>query len=384
MSAARLGGEFNRVAWVLDPERNLNNDTAHGMHETAERSVLPVEGAPATDLGELLESAVAISNARSTDAIRLSLLKTLFELLPIRRFTAYRLSGPRDAPRLNELVNARLGPAADRSDLIVCGLGARGLVPGALEQQSLQALKPRQTYSSRGIIECFPVLCAGRVTELLVTDRQYEESASDQRVLYALVRLYANLLELVHDKEVDTLTGVLNRRAFAAQLDSLLEERKTPLLVGKDQTHWWLVMIDVDHFKSINDRYGHLIGDEVLLLLARLMREHFRAIDSVYRYGGEEFAVILAPSTRDAAMAAVERLRLLVEGHRFPQVGQVTISSGLVAVDHYEYPASVIGRADRALYFAKGAGRNQVFEYQALVEQGLISNDPTGNELELF
>ncbi len=325
----------------------------------------------------ILRSIVDITGERNFDEIRLSLVRTIFELLPARRLSFCNLSHGRSEVRLNELLLAR---RTDGGALQVQGLGQRGMAPDALQREVIRSGRPVSQQGEDSYVECSPVVYHGKVIELIRTELEGHDGGE---MLSAMMRLYTNILDLIRDKETDTLTGMFNRRAFDNQLEGLVRQGSPPELNGHAQT-WWLVMVDADNFKAINDGYGHLIGDEVLILLARLMREHFRAVDNVYRYGGEEFAVVLAPSTARAAREAVERLVALVRGHRFPQVGQVTISAGLAAIDHFDHISSVIGRADRALYYAKRHGRDQACDYHDLVEAGLLPGESAGNELELF
>jgi diguanylate cyclase (GGDEF)-like protein len=131
-------------------------------------------------------------------------------------------------------------------------------------------------------------------------------------------------------------------------------------------------VVDVDHFKRVNDSFGHLFGDEVLLRMGELMRKTFRGGDRLFRFGGEEFVVILNAADEKLAAASFNRFRISVENHEFPQVGQVTCSIGFTAVSAMDVPTDVVGRADEALYFAKEHGRNQVCCYEQLVAEGAI------------
>ena len=157
------------------------------------------------------------------------------------------------------------------------------------------------------------------------------------------------------EARLDGLTGVHNRRAFDEEIGRRMAEwrrRQTPLS---------LMMVDVDHFKSINDRFGHQTGDLVLREIARSLQTTTREMDFTARYGGEEFAVIL-PSTglRDARRAA-RRVLEAVAGRRFEvDDGEidVTVSVGLAEVNPGDDTASLIRRADEALYLSKAAGRN--------------------------
>ena len=121
-----------------------------------------------------------------------------------------------------------------------------------------------------------------------------------------------------------------------------------------------LIIFDIDHFKKINDTYGHKVGDEVLKALSKLIKKNIRKIDFAARWGGEEF-VILAPETNvEGAKKLAEKLRQAVETYKFPTVGKVTISLGVAQLEPDEKPEDFIVRADMALYKAKEGGRNRV------------------------
>jgi diguanylate cyclase (GGDEF)-like protein len=144
-------------------------------------------------------------------------------------------------------------------------------------------------------------------------------------------------------------------------------------------------MIDIDHFKRVNDNYGHLIGDEVLLLLARLMRSHFRFQDQVYRFGGEEFVVLMRCHGEPEAFKVLERLRILTQQHLFPQVGTITISIGFTEIKAGDSPSGAFERADKAVYYAKEHGRNQACSFAGLIFKGAVTDLASNvGDVELF
>lgn len=327
----------------------------------------------------VLHSVVQITGERNFDDIRISLIRTIFEMLPASHLVVYKISPQGAQARLTEVARAERAQDAPICAVSVTGLGPRGLVPDALQSQSIVRKAPQSESLPDGTRECVPICAKGRVLELIET-RFVAATGNNSVILEALLRLYGNILDLVHDKEIDALTGLLNRRAFDIQLDGLLRRQGG----GESQAHWWLVLVDADHFKAVNDTYGHLVGDEVLLLLAQLMNQEVRITDQVFRYGGEEFAILLSPSTREEAHQTMERVRLAIAQRRFPQVGHMTISGGMVAIDRYDHASSVIGRADRALYQAKNSGRDQILDFADLSAAGLVAPDRHGNEIELF
>jgi diguanylate cyclase (GGDEF)-like protein len=152
--------------------------------------------------------------------------------------------------------------------------------------------------------------------------------------------------------------------------DDGFEDRRDHLEEGSPA---WLCVVDIDHFKRVNDSFGHLFGDEVLLRMGDLMRKTFRGGDRLFRFGGEEFVVILNAEDEALAATSFNRFRNSVEKHEFPQVGKVTCSIGFTAVTNMDVPTDVVGRADEALYFAKEHGRNQVCCYERLVAEGAIA-----------
>ncbi len=153
----------------------------------------------------------------------------------------------------------------------------------------------------------------------------------------------------------DPLTGVLNRRGFQSQCDLALA------LARRGQRPLALLMVDADHFKRVNDTYGHDVGDEVLKFLATAITERLRSSDVVARMGGEEFVALLPDTDVEAARTVAQSLIDHVAAHRHAKAGQVTISVGLAALGGEADDAeSLLRRADEALYEAKHQGRNRV------------------------
>jgi diguanylate cyclase (GGDEF)-like protein len=156
--------------------------------------------------------------------------------------------------------------------------------------------------------------------------------------------------ELVRTARLDTVTGIGNRRALD---EAMLAMAGTRLAA---------VLLDLDHFKAFNDRNGHLAGDQALSRVAEIMRHAVRGEDFVFRYGGEEFLILLPGGNRDTAATLAERVRASVE--RDPQVGPwgLTVSIGVAVADRFSAsnPLGLLRRADAALYQAKRTGRNRV------------------------
>ena len=153
---------------------------------------------------------------------------------------------------------------------------------------------------------------------------------------------------------VDPLTGLYNRRAFNPKIRNEIDQFErygTPLT---------LLVIDVDYFKTINDTYGHDVGDNVLKEIANLIRDYVRKTDFCVRWGGEEFVVLATSTQQDKALIMAQNLRVAIENHNFGIDQNVTISIGLTSLEEGDQLESFIRKADKALYRAKQSGRNQI------------------------
>ena len=174
----------------------------------------------------------------------------------------------------------------------------------------------------------------------------------------------SSLIEAAYDEIVrsinatDPLTGAENR--------TMMDQRLAERLSASRETgsRDWLIMVDLDHFKSVNDQYGHEVGDTVLKGFASVVREHIRSNDLFFRYGGEEFLLCIASVEEDTVARIAERLRNAIAQQNFQtQSGKsiaVTASFGVAALTPKSTVTEAINAADKAMYAAKHAGRNMV------------------------
>ncbi len=162
---------------------------------------------------------------------------------------------------------------------------------------------------------------------------------------------------LAREASTDSLTGIANRRAFHERLDAEVAN------AHRYQRNLGLVLMDLDHFKAINDLHGHQAGDRVLVLFAELLSAHTREGELVARIGGEEFAWLLPETDRHGAYAAAERIRQAIESIDLPDVVTVTLSAGVCTTETAPDVDTLVRNADRALYWAKESGRNMTFLY---------------------
>jgi len=212
---------------------------------------------------------------------------------------------------------------------------------------------------------CVPLIFFGEKLGVLALDSASHDAfdLEDVQPLESVADICAAAIQNAHHfdkmKEmayVDGLTGIFNRRYFEMRIAEELER------ASRFSGRMSVIMVDIDHFKRLNDEFGHLLGDEVLRGVSHILRQQLRKADMVCRYGGEEFAIVVPETTGANAMRVAEKLRRQIETHPFPGVPRpVTISCGVA-----DYPThgssrdEVVAAADSALYLAKQAGRNQV------------------------
>lgn len=160
--------------------------------------------------------------------------------------------------------------------------------------------------------------------------------------------------KLAHESLEDALTSLPNRRYLITFGSKLLTSH------SRRNGQISLLMLDIDHFKHINDTFGHLVGDKVLKQFAELVQNAIRQQDMFTRYGGEEFVLLLPDTALEGAMKIAEKIRATIESSAFKHVKSITISIGCTQYTNGQTLDEVISKADQALYIAKSSGRNQV------------------------
>lgn len=204
--------------------------------------------------------------------------------------------------------------------------------------------------------------CVARLTslDLYLAAEGYHRPEINE-LTHAVSGLREEISRLRHDASTDHLTGMMNYANLMEALQQHID--KTQDKAGKDRRHLCLVMIDLDHFKKINDTYGHVIGDFVLRHVAGRIKAAVREFDMVGRFGGEEFVIIMADTTLHVAQNIAERVRQVVMDtplHLKEFNIQITISLGVAMLMEGERKEALLERADAAMYEAKKAGRNRV------------------------
>jgi diguanylate cyclase (GGDEF)-like protein len=343
-------------------------------------------------MSELVDHLAELTGFRDRDILDVTLVGALRDLLHPRVVTIYRAVG--EAGNERWITRARLGEndAVATADPVWADVDS--LAPLDLYPERMQAMKGQTTVVTvpgRHSLSLFPVSTDREVVGVMEIETLEPLSDESRRLVGSILRIYRNFQALLDYSERDTLTGLLNRKTFDESfLKATSEQTGVPSLAADGRRHaivshrHWLGVIDIDHFKLVNDNFGHLIGDEVLLLLSRLMRSSFRFHDRLYRFGGEEFVVLMRCSNEQDAALALERMRSNTASYPFPQVGQITISIGFTEVKPGDTPSAAFERADKAVYFAKSHGRNQVQSHSVLVASGDLEDESKIGDVELF
>lgn len=330
----------------------------------------------------LIDCVANTTSHRDRDDLDLSIARLLLQFLDADAVILYRLIDENDHKRVRRgaAVTRRSDEQGPESMDSLSELPSWHDVPAWHECITEQKAVQYATGSGKSRT-VFPIASDRAVVGMLEIESDTVLQPRDLGLVEGILRILKNHLALLDYGESDTLTGLLNRKTFESRFDKL---RMTRSILAVDQPSW-LGLVDIDRFKSINDTYGHLFGDEVLLLVARLLRQAFRGADQLFRFGGEEFVVVLDRATNPGAQIAFNRLRVLVSEFQFPQVGSVTISLGYTQVNSRDAPATCVERADAALYYAKDHGRNNIQSYEALVAAGQLKAKKSDlQEIEFF
>ena len=335
-----------------------------------------VSGGEATQ-ARLVDSVAHFTHQRDTEALDHSLTLSLAELADPRSVTLYKRAGERSGPQ-ESLVRCSRN-ALGRFNIDLVPRSADASTDLLLQQGERDGGCVRLRDGGYGML--VPIRHDGRMIGALMLESEHPLEML-RPLVEGFARIYANYVGLLDESERDKLTGLYNRRSFDRHLQRQLHGTRPR--EGEQAGQTWLAILDIDHFKRINDTWGHLYGDEVILMIAQQMRASFRHGDALFRFGGEEFVVLMSAIDREAATAALQRFRTRVQDHEFPQVGQVTVSVGFAVIGPHDYPATVLDRADKALYFAKNSGRNQVFSYEDLRARGALDGDVTAGSVDLF
>jgi diguanylate cyclase (GGDEF)-like protein len=346
-------------------------------------------------MSEVVDHLAELTGFRDRDVLDVTLVGAFRDLLRPDSVAIYRPVG--EAGHLRWLTRARLRahemtPSADSIWADLEDLPALETLPS-----HRHCLLERVTVLVEGegqALSLFPLTTDRDTCGVLEIRSPVALTSEQTRLVSSILRVYRNFQGLLDYSERDTLTGLLNRKTFdgsflrvASQSENQGPAAAPPqgdLRRPSGPQTAWLGVVDIDHFKLVNDNHGHLIGDEVLLLIARLMRSSFRFQDQLYRFGGEEFVVLMKGGSVEQATMAFERMRANVQGYVFPRVGHITVSIGFTQLRPGDSPSSAFERADKAVYHAKQQGRNQVAHHGDLLARGVFVEEARTGDMELF
>lgn len=344
----------------------------------------------------ILQSVIEITKQRDLDSLEYSLVATLAELVPVVEISILKIFNDNNLDKLDTVVS--LTAVTDSSGDKTYDWKDSSQIIDADEEVKNCLLSSTifSHHTSDGLLRLLaPISCDGKIIGLL-SIKSDSDITHFMSLIEGFVRIYNNYMVIFNESERDKLTGLYNRRTFDNKLQRLFAAqniRKEQFLVTEHITERrskmgnsfvWLVIYDIDHFKRVNDEYGHAFGDEVILTISQKMKECFRNSDLKFRIGGEEFVIILEPATFEKATELLECFRKTIADHNFAQIGTVTISIGFAKITNRDYPPVILECADRALYYAKENGRNLVYNYEQLIEQGKLTPPKKSGAIDLF
>ncbi len=317
------------------------------------------------DMTDLLENIAELTHLRNRHELELAFAALVYQLAEATGLTIWRVGRRRDEVRLRQQVTL---PAC------LPGGEVRTIPPECLSCLDTAHPVRSRVAGSKTVRHVYPIHDGSRVTGLLELTRRQNFTRLEEHMIASVIKVYGNHAGLLDYGERDELTGLLNRRSFSTLFNQ-----------ASMRTCGVIAVADIDFFKRINDEFGHPYGDEVLILMGRLMEQVLDAADGVFRFGGEEFVVLFGGANTDEAWQAMEDFRATVQATKFPQVGRVTISIGLAAFGPSDTGASAFGHADEALYVAKQRGRNQTQCHEWLTAEGCLPDTrKPANVVELF
>jgi len=344
----------------------------------------------------LLNTILAITSQKETESLQRAYLSAAMALYDLHDATIYKQINRAGTVNLVQIIKLKDSEyCADASEKYLDELPKIIAIDADIQQcLELEDIVINESVPNSVNI-LLPIINAGGV--LLIISLKGDKSivASLEAISY-MAQIFGNFFTVINEGEYDTLTGLYNRRTFDAKLARMMAIQKSikhEKWMNKSdiekrelevQACAWLVTVDIDYFKRVNDQFGHVAGDEVLLRLSQKMKECFRNTDLLFRFGGEEFVIILEPISYAKVWLALERFRKMVEDYQFPLVGSVTISTGFAGIKEQDYPVTILDYADKALYFAKEHGRNCIHSYEQLLDTGQLVAPEIEGSIDLF
>ena len=348
-------------------------------------------------MSRVVERLAELTGLRDRDMLDVTLVGVMRDMLRPLRSSIYRAVGERGHQRWTMRATLAAEDKVASADALWLEFDSLPTLDSDPERHTCFSEQRVVGRPGPPAVTMFPLYTDRDASGVLEVVSAQPLSVEQRGLVGSILHIYRNFQGLLDYSERDTLTGLLNRKTYdecfvrlAASTAASRPAVADAGTVGGERSdappaRACLGVIDIDHFKRINDTYGHLIGDEVLLLLSRLLSSSFRYHDLAFRFGGEEFVVLMRCNSLQDGVAAFERFRHNVEQHVFPRVGHITVSVGVAELRAADSPTGCFERADRAVYYAKEHGRNQVASFDALVRSGTLADaDHATDDVELF
>ncbi len=345
---------------------------------------------------KILQSVINITKQREIESLDRSLISSLAEHLPFKIISLFKLKGETKANNLQKILSLSVQKEGD-NEFIFQWNHEPDIISNNKSLEECLSSRKNLTYrdSDNQLFYVYPLFCDEAIIGVLEICAK-EDLSNAQELIDELAQIYGNCLFHINKSERDKLTGLLNRHSFDTKFKRLIKDQQNKQRLAfehkiankyrkpSNDSFAWLAIFDIDHFKRVNDQYGHVCGDEVLLILSQKIKAFFRSSDLLFRFGGEEFVVILEPIPLEMAHRTLERFRKKIEKSVFPLVKKITISGGYIKITGADYPMAFIERADQALYYAKNHGRNNICNYEFLVNSGELPKAKELGSVDLF
>lgn len=343
---------------------------------------------------KILQSIIDITGQRDMNSLECSLAVTLSEIADISEFIIYKLLGKTLSSDMEVAIHLTIEKGKEGKPDYQWHDSEDIIHSNPAFEECFNNSSPAIETTNGSTVQLLVPLKQANITIGIISIISNSSLAEQRPLVDGLINIYENYLTILNENETDKLTSLYNRRTFDHKLSRLLIDQKKKSRNNNkfrenkrscdEDTSAWLAGLDIDHFKRVNDTFGHIYGDEVLLLLAQEMKKHFRREDIIFRFGGEEFIIILAATNMKNAKAALDRFRTHIENYTFPQVGKVTISLGFARITDQDFPPDILEKADKALYYVKENGRNQTYCYETLVAEGKLEQSSKVGDMEIF
>ena len=354
----------------------------------------------------LNEHLIRLTDHRDRNLLELTLSKALIDLLPLQRVVIAKAVSEEGIGRWLEVTSLDARGGGRVIDPLRVDFNALPLLDDAKDR--LRCVQTREVVviawagEAGPRITYLPLFDSTRNTEEGVVEIHSAQALDEDQlqVVSQMQHVYRNMYNLLAYSDRDGLTGLLNRKSlddtfYSAVLEEMDEGQGAPkaleatVVPGQERRHrvppnYWLGTVTVDGFNALNDKHGHLIAEEVLLLVARILNNTFRTYDRIYRLGGEQFAVLMHCPDEALVLAAFERFRANMDKFNFPQIGHATACGGFTRVSPQDSPSTALERAERSVDHGQQQGGNKVFSYAELVRSGVFEELTHEGAVDLF